>query len=589
MNLTDRKKEQLYLGAAGISLLLVSVFFLRFFYGHLFFYQEKSAIFLLSFDFLKEHLPYPGRILEYSGKLVAAFYHSETTGALLMSSIILASVFLARAIIFRLTRRNGLFIAFLVGTGMLLLQSNYQYAAFNNLGILLQLAAVYISVRFDKGTASWLPVVLLPFWYFITGGFALLFVVAFLVFQVTFRPKSWIFRIPLTAATAIVTYYVSAEFLFYQTPGTLLTYPFSIQHTGMQFRESMVMMVVIVLIPLFAKTGLLLPEHKMLRRLNTALPFVMVMMTAAILYQRYDPRDKEYFHVEKLFYQQKYEEINQYLTRHPSTNILTLYLNNLALAETGQLTERLFDFPQAPDGSTLILNWDLTSEVLKRGGYFYYTTGMVNEALRWAYEYMVMRGHTPEGLKMLIKTELINGHHQVAEKYVNLLEQTLFYRKEAQKYRQMLFNDEAVSADPELGAKREIRPRSDFFVLTEAPSANLKMLVSDEDPGKTQVEYYLAWLLLQKDAETISMNLPLLVKAGYTRIPRHIDEAVAIHKQLHQAEIPEFTYIRGNQDTGQRLLQFQQGLEQNRSSRQQAERALYTHFRNTFWYYLFFR
>lgn len=589
MNLTNRNKEKLNLWAAGIVLLLVSVLFLRFFYGHMFFYQEKSAIFFLSSDFLKEHLNYPGRMLEYLGKLLSAFYHSETLGALLMSAIILGSVCLVRATVFHLTRRNGLLISFLVGAGMLLLQSNYQFAAFNNVGILLQLVAIYISIRFDNGIASWLPGALFPFWYFLTGGFAWLFLAAFLVFQITFRPAKWIIRISIISATALLSCFVSAELLFYQTQATLLTYPFTIQHTGMQFRGSGAMMVLIMAIPLWAKAGLLIPENKKLSRWATALPFLIILATAAVLYHKCDPRDREYFHVEKLFYQQKYEEINQYLTKHPSSNILTLYLNNLALAETGQLTERMFDYPQAPDGSTLILKWEITSEVLKRGGYFYYTTGMVNEALRWAYEYMVMRGHTPEGLKMLIKTELINSNHQVAEKYVNLLEQTIFYRREARKYRQMLYNDEAVASDPELGAKRKIRPGSDFFMLTEAPAANLKLLVSDEDPARVQVEYYLALLLLQKDAESIAMNLPLLVKAGYTRIPRHIDEAVAIYKQLHQADVPELTYIRGNQDTGQRLLQFQQGLEQNRSNREQAESTLYVHFRNTFWYYLFFR
>ena len=51
---------------------------------------------------------------------------------------------------------------------------------------------------------------------------------------------------------------------------------------------------------------------------------------------------------------------------------------------------------------------------------------MINEANRWAYEYMVMRGNTPEGLNMLIKTELINGNYAVAEKFIYILDQSVF-------------------------------------------------------------------------------------------------------------------------------------------------------------------
>ena len=42
-----------------------------------------------------------------------------------------------------------------------------------------------------------------------------------------------------------------------------------------------------------------------------------------------------------------------------------------------------------------------------------------------------MKGITPEDLRMLIKTEIINGNYSVASKYVLILKNTIFYRKEA--------------------------------------------------------------------------------------------------------------------------------------------------------------
>ena len=63
---------------------------------------------------------------------------------------------------------------------------------------------------------------------------------------------------------------------------------------------------------------------------------------------------------------------------------------------------------------------------------------MINEAQRWAYENMVMKGITPEDLRMLIKTEIINGNYSVASKYVSILKNTIFYRKEAKDFERVL-------------------------------------------------------------------------------------------------------------------------------------------------------
>jgi len=41
---------------------------------------------------------------------------------------------------------------------------------------------------------------------------------------------------------------------------------------------------------------------------------------------------------------------------------------------------------------------------------------------------MVIKGHSPEGLKMLIRTELINGNYEVASRYINILKKTLFIK-----------------------------------------------------------------------------------------------------------------------------------------------------------------
>ena len=120
----------------------------------------------------------------------------------------------------------------------------------------------------------------------------------------------------------------------------------------------------------------------------------------------------------------------------------------------------------------------MIGEVLRRGAYFYYTTGMINEAQRWAFENMVMKGIAPEDLRMLIKTEIVNGNYKMASKYISILKKTLFYRNEATVFEKLLSNEKLIESHPELGIKRKERIEHDFFSITDNPYVNIEMAFS---------------------------------------------------------------------------------------------------------------
>ena len=269
-------------------------------------------------------------------------------------------------------------------------------------------------------------------------------------------------------------------------------------------------------------------------------------------------------------------------------NTSRAFLNNVSLAETGRLTDYFFRFRQSPDGGTLFLKWEIVSEVLKRGGYFYYAIGMINEAQRWAYEYTVMEGYSPEALKMMIKTDLIKGKYEIAEKYISILEKSVFYRKEAREFRSLLFNNEAVKQHPELGAKLRLDTKADFFVQSDNPSNNLDLIIEADSTNIPAIEYKLAWLMVQKDMQGIVEMLSLMEKAGYSRIPKNVDEAVVTYKLLKVGEIPELSRLKINSQTEQRFQVYYSTFQQNQGNKQLAQRALARDFSDTYWYYVFF-
>jgi hypothetical protein len=214
---------------------------------------------------------------------------------------------------------------------------------------------------------------------------------------------------------------------------------------------------------------------------------------------------------------------------------------------------------------------------------------MINEAHRWAFENMVMKGQSPEGLKMLIKTELINGNYEVASRYINILKKTLFYRNEAKSFEKLLFNDSAVNNDKELGEKRHNRVENDFFSITDNPYINIEKILASDTLNRKAFEYKMAFMLLKKNLNGIAHELPEFEKSGFSRLPVHIEEAALAIAVSNRDRFPDIGNLHISKDTEQRWNQYLDVLRQYGNNLKSAEPALKRRFGDTFWYYVFYR
>ena len=589
MKPTNNKTNKTLYFLSCLFFFVFSFVYLNWFVAYIFFYQEKSSLFLVSWQYLAVHLSQPGGFLNYLGELQSAFYFYPAIGAFLVSAEIVLIICIISQTGKVINGYPSSFVPFLIGAALFYLQTNYQYSAFNNLGILIQLALFFFTIWFFKSKLQWIPVLLFPLFYLLFGSFSLIFILLFSLYLFLVKDARWIFKLALLWVFAIVFFFVGKEFLFFQTTEKLILFPFSEQSTGLQTPLFLITIALIIVLPVIFKINFQKISVLTTQRISLVqtLPFIILGVLIFISIPRIDNKNAHYFHVEKLFYQQKFKEIIAFNREFPSNNMLTNYLNNIALSETGKLNDELFGFPQSADGQTLFLKWEIVSEVLKRGGYFYYYMGMVNEAQRWAYEYMVMRGNTPESIKMIIKTELINGKYKSAYKYISILKNSIFYRKEAREFEKLLFDDKVIDLHPELGNIKRLKPKHDFFVLSENPAANIDLVLAADSTNRVALEYKLAFLLLQKDMKGIAEILPFYSKIGYTQIPKNVEEAVVAYSLLTLKKYPEFEGITIQPETVTRFNQYYKIFQQNRSNKEQAQKAL-SGFSDTFWYYVFF-
>lgn len=570
---------------------IASFIYFGFFVDYILFYQEKSSLFIFSSDFLFENLHQPGGFLIWLGKFFSTFFYYTPAGALIVAAILTLIVTTVTNIIRILTGKNSIIVPFIIGAALFYLQTDYRFLIYNNLGLLLQLALFYVTIRYLTSLKGWIPVIIIPLWYFATGGFALVFSILLTFYFVFYKGKSGWTKIIALWCLNLLIFYFSKEFLFFQTVKTLLTFPFTELNTGSQTKLFLSVAGILSLLPAIARIRFSLPRKMRVSELAGGLitTIMLGIILISIGVQRFDKKTSRYFHVEKLFYQNKFDEVIAYNTANPTTNSLTIFLNNISLCEKDKLNDLLFHFPQIPDGSTLFLKWEMFGEVLKRGGYFYYTIGMVNEAHRWAFENMVMKGHSPEGLKMLIKTELINGNYLVASKYITLLKKTAFYKKEANAFEKLLFNDVAINADRELGEKRHNRLETDFFSITDDPYINIERILATDSLNRKAFEYKLAFMLLKKDYQGIANEIPKFTSLGFTKLPVHIEEAAVALSVFNMRKLPESGNIQINNNTELRWNQFLTVFQQYGTDPKAAEPALRKQFGNTFWYYAFYR
>ena len=126
----------------------------------------------------------------------------------------------------------------------------------------------------------------------------------------------------------------------------------------------------------------------------------------------------------------------------------------LAQYQTGRITENeMFD------------ELTLTNDVLgsRTAAYMmsdvYMYAGMVNMAQRASFEAMAsiedfsMSGRA---LQRLTETALVTGQYRVAEKYILILEKTVYYRDFARRMRELVENPSLIASHPTYGKLQKI-------------------------------------------------------------------------------------------------------------------------------------
>lgn len=295
------------------------------------------------------------------------------------------------------------------------------------------------------------------------------------------------------------------------------------------------------------------------------------------------PYDQALYRLNHYAYSERWDSVLRLLRAYPMDNWMFMNYANMALANTGQLGDKAFLYKPLGEAA-LMVNPNPSGLVRMLKSDINYTVGCIAESQHQAFDAQVAY-HKELGiqtLKRLVQTNIILGHYEVAEKYLSLIGQTMFYKEWADKYKVFLYNDEAVLADAELGKKRKSLINDNRFAMVNGWISELEEIVTVNPDNKEAVEYLGIAYLLGKDLDAFEKFVERHYSAcNSTVVPDAFQQAIVLLYNRDEEKCKSYQIDHKVMDE---YVRFNEWYEKNKN-KSDCKNVMAAEFGHTFWYY----
>ncbi len=213
----------------------------------------------------------------------------------------------------------------------------------------------------------------------------------------------------------------------------------------------------------------------------------------------------------------------------------------------------------------------------------FFDLGVINESEHWAYEAVAVNGDTAWNLQRLILIYLMEEKREIAEKYLTMLQKTIWHKAWAKEYYTYLSDSNDFWAHPQNRYLKSTMPQSDFLVSPTEPEQCLEKLL-ENTKNKMAFEYFMAYCLLEGQVARFVKNLYRLNYFDYPNIPRHFEEAILIYNQLAGAKGIALPGREISEKTIRKFDDFNRILAKHNKNKKAARGEL-KKYRDTYWFY----
>lgn len=455
--MNTRNKNILVVAAVGI-LIAAGVHFTQQFR---FYNIESNDLFLYDWADIWGRLTRTGGLATVLSSFLTQFMRIPFAGTLIATALYLATWWLVAKVM--RTRNGGPMMdgfSLLPSAFLFLCMENDYYRFQGHIAFILMLAALAAYVSIPKNRVRYVAgLVLIPVLYQTAGSVAVVFAVSAMIWEVMERGWKGLVALAypavmLLTACLYVEFSLASDYEHALTPFMYYDWPSTYFFPAYAWA-----MIPLLLAATWAGAWLKPSLAKYVSLIGLAVSFFL----AGNFYSQVHSRN--YYRLIQEQYWAENEEWDRIIStadrRQPT--FLVSYLN-LALAHKGQLVQN-FRYYNPQDLSSLMYPTPNLKTGLSLQSNVYMAWGYLGSARKAAFDGNVVTPGSchPRQLQALIKMNLVMGAHDVAEKYISILERTLFYRGWASSMRTFLGNEDAIKADKELGMMYASLPLTDEY------------------------------------------------------------------------------------------------------------------------------
>ena len=501
-------------------------------------FQEQYQMFLFDTNYFLERIVLPGGLADYISEFLVQFYYMPVLGGAIIALLLIG----IQAVVWGLMKQYGARHDF-PGYLLCFLPSIALWCAMGDQNVLLSFVVAlfgallmgWIHNRFHNRLVKVVfELVSTALVYWFLGPVVFLYAVLMIgdTLKNALQKGSILSGMGYSACILILT--IAWILLTTQT----LQYPVSrlflglnyYRYPGVTFLLIYIVMALAAFIPFL---GMVHPHSSALQKWQKS-KWVMVASYVIVLFASvwgirtsFDELTYEMIDYDFWIRTEQWNKIIEHAEKKPATSPLGVSSVNLALSQTGQLPDRLFEFYQnGAEGLFPAFTRDMTSPVSTSE--VFYRLGMVNDAERYMFEAQEAIPNFRKSARLtrrIAECEIINGNYEVAAKLLRRLQKTLFYSNWANQTMALLGNEKAINRHPVYGKLRKYREKKQDFLFSDREMDQmLGLLFLNDKSNKMAYEYLMCYVLLQRDFNKFMQYYPLGRFVGYDHIPRSFQE-----------------------------------------------------------------
>lgn len=555
-----------------------------------FYYIEQNQLFQFTGEYMQTKIGEPGGFALLLGEFLVQFFALPYRGAALTAALLCGCGFLAHRMLRRIApRQNTFFLACLPVFGLLFIHFDFNYLFQGSVAYLLALFFLDGCTRLSgQRVRLGMSLLLTPLLFWAGGAVAILFAVCMALWELLENGMKGYPALLLILEAACLGGWGLHASLIGEVRIAFL--PDAYYHPGLAGGPALyyawIALPVAILLASLQKSRPALSTRRKVFEGSLQIAFLAGIAWLGVgLYG-----DRASAPMKEIDYYTRTRQWDQIIRKcqGPLSNYLYICSLNMALAEKGELADRMFAFDQRGVQGMLV-PWNKSAVVSTLLSDIYFTIGDIALSQEMAFEsYVSTTGEgNPRMLQRLIQTNLIYGAYPVAEKYLDRLSHTFCYRAWAKEHRKFLYNDDAVAADSLLGQKRKNLPVDNQLFHASRIVADLQSLIEQNPSNPVPIHYLGALCLLSKDLG----HFKDVVEKYYgttalPALPRSFQEAVITLSEKDPGYWKQFNV---SESVRSRFLEYKRQILAHKNNPSTLPGLMKRAYGDTYWFYFMFK